>query len=380
MLKLYARNLFGEHPRYPVILFPFWGKHSENPLKPATGRFDEYVRVGASYFQLTSLEEADLAILPGMWDDIVRDKRWVATAREFAREVATAGKPLVVFFVSDSFRRVAIDDAIVFRTSFYRSRRTCRDFAVPAWSEDIVTRYLDGELPIRQKGPRPIVGFVGWTGHLGPRDPRAATRLPLKQRLKIPGKWIAHKLGVERFDRTRAVALERLRRSRDVQTNFLYRDTYLGSPMMVRYVKDRARIELIRREFVENLVQSDYVLCCRGAGNYSFRLYETLCAGRIPVFVDTDAPLPYDFAVNWRQYCVWVDRSELPYIGEKVADFHSRISPGDFVDLQRACREFWLEKISPQGFFANFHRHFQPPGLDIYPSQPEVKAVGSALG
>ena len=49
-----------------------------------------------------------------------------------------------------------------------------------------------------------------------------------------------------------------------------------------------------RTGYVENLVASDYVLCARGAGNFSYRLYETLSCGRIPVFVDTDCVLPHE--------------------------------------------------------------------------------------
>jgi len=49
----------------------------------------------------------------------------------------------------------------------------------------------------------------------------------------------------------------------------------------------------------------------------SYRLYEALCCGRIPVFIDTDCVLPYDFMIDWKKYFVWVDQSELPLIAEK---------------------------------------------------------------
>jgi hypothetical protein len=40
------------------------GKPIENPDRPQSGVFDNYVEVGNSLFELTSLEEATLAIVP----------------------------------------------------------------------------------------------------------------------------------------------------------------------------------------------------------------------------------------------------------------------------------------------------------------------------
>ncbi len=112
-------------------------------------------------------------------------------------------------------------------------------------------------------------------------------------------------------------------------------------------------------EFVNNIFNTDYTVCIRGGGNFSKRLYETLCCGRIPIFVDTDSVLPYDFAVDWKRYCVWIDRSEVPHIAEKVAGFHAGLSPNDFEDLQRECRKLWQDRLSRQGFFDHFHEHFE---------------------
>jgi hypothetical protein len=358
-----------------VLLYPLWGVIPEDPLRPSRGRYDEFARVGKSYFCLNDLEEADLAILPGVWEDVVQDSQSVLKAQDFARRVRKAGKPLVVFYWSDSSRRVPLSDAIVFRTSFQRSRRAPTDFAMPAWSEDILQRYLGGRVPLRPKGDRPTVGFVGWPGHLGPRESSMNRPFPLRERAKFAYKWVARKLGVEKYDDTRARALHALQGNRRVIANFTYRETYLGAVVMGQHITEEVRIRTIRREFVDNLVGSDYVLCCRGAGNYSFRLYEVLSCGRIPIFVDTDAPLPYDFLIDWKQYCVWIDRSELPYIGEKVADFHASISPSAFIDLQLECRRLWVEFISPQGFFANFHRHFQPPGLSLLSGSPSTSLL-----
>jgi hypothetical protein len=105
------------------------------------------------------------------------------------------------------------------------------------------------------------------------------------------------------------------------------------------------------------VIDSDYTLCVRGVGNFSYRLYETLSCGRIPVFVDTDCVLPYDSVIRWKDYCVYLDESEVAVIGERIAEFHRELSPSRFEGLQRDCRKLWEDYISPAGFFRNFHRH-----------------------
>jgi hypothetical protein len=157
----------------------------------------------------------------------------------------------------------------------------------------------------------------------------------------------------------RSRALAALAAQDDVDVNVVLRDQGGGGALYPQV--DRARWDVVRGEYVRNSVDSDYVLCARGAGNWSWRFSETLSLGRIPVFVDTDCVLPYDFVLDWRDYVVWIDRTEISRIGEIVARFHERLSDAEFRDLQRECRLVWEQYLSPYGFFANFHRHFERP-------------------
>jgi len=94
----------------------------------------------------------------------------------------------------------------------------------------------------------------------------------------------------------------------------------------------------VRREYAASLAAGEYALCVRGAGNFSFRLYEALSCGRIPVFVDTDCVLPDEDHVDWRSLCVYVDESELPRLEEAVYlnrnfRLHSMIDISDGLSL-----------------------------------------------
>jgi hypothetical protein len=325
------RSLVPAGGGHVVMLYPFWGKNPEDPADPNSGRFDRYAASGAALIELAPLDDAALAVFPTEWSESAAQ-----AAGRFAEAAGAVGKPTAFFVGGDDHLAVPHEQALVFQTSIVRSRRRPNEFAQPAWSEDFVIAHLGGRLPIRVKGPRPVIGFCG----LAP-----ASRGVLRRFRTHP----AHTA-------VRARALRLLREHDGVETNFVERERFLGGAI-ARGRLDLAAMRRVRSEYVANMVESDYILCGRGAGNFSYRLYETLCCGRIPVFVDTDCVLPYDFVAPWREHCVWVDESELQSIGDKVVEFHEGLDEREFEELQRACRRFWEEYIAPEGFFARFHEH-----------------------
>ena len=339
-----------------VMLYPFWGKNPEDPMAPQSGRFDRYVYLGHSFFEMTSLMEADLTVMPAPWERVMDNEMARDLVSQFSEKAKHAGKQTIVFFCSDSDEDVPINNSLVLRTSFYRSRRKSNEFAMPGWSEDFLERYLGGQLPVRQKPAKPVVGFCGHAKEPSFKWRMANTLLEAASLMRLREKEnLLPKPGTA----IRASALHALSRNPEVETNFLVRESFLGGAKLPDGRKDLVKMQKTRMEFVQNMVESDYILCTRGAGNFSYRFYETLCCGRIPVFVDTDCVLPYDFHIDWRKYCVWVDESELKWIAEKVAEFHANLSRQEFVDLQHECRRLWEQWLSPEGFFANFHLHFR---------------------
>lgn len=364
-LKIFSeRSYLPEGINHDSMLSPFWGRLPENALEepdyPWTKRFVRYAEMGCSFFEMTSLEEADLAVVPINWM-AARGNTWrtikgnkVATdlAIQFAKKAQTAGKQVVVFFAGDcSDEKIPVKNALIFRESLYRSAKKATDFAIPAFNEDIVEHYFGGQITIREKPIKPTVGFCGY-----------AKKTPfIKETLK---NVVYHSvmltvhgnMGVppSKGHSLRSQALDTLSKSQIVDTNFSKREglVFLNEADMELKKK-------LRMEFLQNMIGSDYVLCCRGAGNFSFRFNEALCCGRIPILINTDCVLPYDFVIDWKKYCVWVDEKEIPLIAEKVAEFHNNLSPQDFVDLQHECRKLWKQWICPEGFFANFYRHFQ---------------------
>lgn len=343
--------------KYVPILAPFWGEIPEDSKHFKTGRFDKLVETGHSFLEMTSLEEADIAIFPAHWHLFSSDEASYNLAIEFIKKAKELGKPVAIFSQGDWDGEQILENTIVFYTSSFQSRRKPNEFAMPEWTSDFIGQNFNGQIPIREKMAKPTVGFCGYAPPLG--VPFGLDKL--KRYLRFYGdilgltKKFYHTTG----HTNRVKALTNLSRSDLVETNFIFRQHFAFSSKLE--LEDPAELERqtqkLRLEYCHNLIGSDYVVCCSGYENYCIRLYETLSFGRIPVFINTDCVMPYDFAIDWKKYCVWVDESEISSIAEKVADFHNQLSAQEFRDLQYECRKLWEDWISPEGFFRHFYQH-----------------------
>jgi hypothetical protein len=215
--------------------------------------------------------------------------------------------------------------------------------AMPAPCDDVLAP-AGGKLAVRPWSKRPTVGFCGFVG-----SPfRRLALQALRQREKTEGLVLRER------------ALSSLERNGVVGTRFIRRSAFWGGSMG-RFHFDEAHQRRVRDEFIQNLLETDYAVCVRGKGNFSFRLYETLSAGRIPIFVNSDCVLPFDNHIDWKRHAVWIEENELPSAADRVRDFHDKLGPQGFGDLQRANRRLWEDRLSPQGFF--------PKAMDLLASE-----------
>jgi hypothetical protein len=78
-----------------------------------------------------------------------------------------------------------------------------------------------------------------------------------------------------------------------------------------------ARTEAARAEYASTVVRSKFVLCPRGHGPSSFRLYETLAAGRVPVVISDDwLPPP---RIDWSACVVRITERGVPTVPHVLA-------------------------------------------------------------
>lgn len=81
-------------------------------------------------------------------------------------------------------------------------------------------------------------------------------------------------------------------------------------------VRDTDDLARTASDFVDLMQRSVFALCPRGHGRTSFRLYEALQLGAIPVYLFDDLWLPYTDELNWRTLAVLVHVDELAFLPE----------------------------------------------------------------
>ena len=256
------------------------------------------------------------------------------------REAKKINKPTVFFCSVDSDSDIKLDNGFIFRTSFYKSKQKENEFALPAFCSDFTKKYFNGNIPFRERKDIPTVGFCGQTF--------SPIRLFLKK---------IFRKGYHQTLWARPEAIKALMKENGFKSNLIIRSGFWG------HVQTRSEnINLAqkqREEYVANLVNSDYALCVRGSGNFSYRFYEALSMGRIPVFVNTDCVLPFEKYIDYKKICVWVEYDEIDKLPEKILEFHNKLTNDEFIALQKRCYETWKEWLSTEGFFKNFYRHFE---------------------
>jgi len=236
-----------------------------------------------------------------------------------------------------------------FRVGGFRSQLSSHNQGFPFSLSDHHQRlYGSEEIQLRIKQALPVVGFCGHAS------------LSMIKRVKESAKFLIEnaKRGLRNPLRSdwepvfpsayhRAKLLQLLEQSPRVTTNFVYREHYRAGA-----ITEAAR-DQTTREYYENIRNSDYVVCVRGGGNFSVRLYETLMMGRIPIFVNTDCLLPFPEQISWKSHTVWVEWKDRHRIAEVVAEFHQSITDADFEELQMRNRYLWQQGLSVRGIFGH---------------------------
>jgi hypothetical protein len=361
VLGLYADRAWMPVGAFHVpLLYPFWGQPPENPEDPLFGAYDRWVRLGPSCFRMESAERADYFVLPFDWREVRRmpEAPVLALANAAARQAKVHGKRLLVFYWSDPPDPVPLEGAVVFRTSLERGPLTgVSEFCQPGWYEDPV-RWCEGGWTPPSFAAKPRISFCGHSVERAGRRKEAAWRLKELARTALGARH-------ERFERLRRTPIElrrevlrTLAKSRAVDTDFVVRERFYGGASATgRW--DFAKKTEVRREYVANIMGSPYVACMRGAGNYSYRYFETLACGRIPLVIDTGGGIPYDFEVDWRARGPWVPVEEFRRAPQYLLEFHRRFDAHSLAEFCRENRELSRRWLSPEGFFASLHRHFE---------------------
>ncbi len=234
------------------------------------------------------------------------------------------------------------ENIIFFRMGGFKSQLSQNNKGFPVGLSDHFERiYQRKEIATRQKQELPEVGFCGHASKSFTKRCKENIKVVkenLKRFLQNPLRNDYEPLFPSAY--YRAKLLQYLEDSPKIKTNFIYREHYRGGAVTLQ------QREQTTLEYYDNIKDSDYILCVRGAGNFSVRFYETLLMGRIPIFVNTDCLLPFEDKINWKAHVVWVEWKERDKIADIVADFHNNLTDDAFENLQRKNRKLWKETLS----------------------------------
>jgi hypothetical protein len=318
------------------MLYPFWG--ISNDADKSLGKFDKYISLGPNFFNLTPPDQADYAVFPMGYECVIENPSDKEKLEEFSIIASENGLKIVIFFFHDSYENIPIKNSIIFRPSFLKSIKNPNEYAMPAFCEDMVEKYCNGIMNFRKKNVKPTVGFMGYVA-------------PLKRSLFFTiVRTINRKpLDLVNISPIRRRCIKELSKNEKIQKNFIMRNGFWGA---IQSENEKAQQRI---EYIKNIIDSDYTLCARGAGNFSFRFYETLSCCRIPLFINTDCALPFDDFIDWKKICVWIEENEIPEINEILLHYHTNILDREFLETQLMCRKIWKDYLTPEGFFQNVH-------------------------
>jgi hypothetical protein len=336
ILSLYVpKHLVKEGLRYSTLLYPFWGVWQKAESHIQTAMFNQYNFDPDYYSVVDDPDTADYVFMPHNYWTLL--KKHPEIIKEHIKEAKKYNKPLLIDAIGDKVDVINIPNSVTLRYSQYRNRLKDSDVVVPVFTEDLLASYENEKLTIRDKKERPSIGFAGWASLPFFKYPKTHIKdLPLFLLGFITRKFNLYRKGVF----LRSIALKALESSRNIDTNFIYRKSFSGNVATAQ--KD---IPTLRKEFVDNILNSDYVLCVKGDANQSTRFFETLSLGRIPLFVDTDIVLPLEGIIDYKDFCVFTNYRSMKKLPQILTDFHKNISPEKFRDMQKNAREAYDKYI-----------------------------------
>jgi len=296
---------------------------------------------------------ADVIFMPLDWSVVHRTAPHIEY--HFRHLAEKTGRPLVLTHFGDSTDDVPGENLIIIRNSKYRSTLRSNEIICPAAVRDVCS---EAEIPVLSKPERPSVGFVG-ISQKSPVSSRLSKLLKFGKKDYMLGalSLINNQCGYRRSGLYfRNQAMEILEKTEGIDCDFTQRN-FWGREFLSRQKENATRL---RQEFTSNIYRNLYLLSIRGVGNYSFRFFEILSAGRIPVIIDTDAPLPMEDTIDYRSFCLFVDANDLNQLGRKIIEHHAASDDHMIEDMQLKAKNAFREKLRFDVFSKNLFKDTLP--------------------
>ncbi|WP_179338034.1 exostosin domain-containing protein [Winogradskyella ludwigii] len=344
MIIYYPFNHY--NPSYRSELFPLLKAFIKGDRFTDEERKTLYGVSDVDYLITDLMSNADIVILPMSWYYYTKTDQ-LDLANKVIIEAGKQGKIVWSINTGDfGVKTPFFNNLIVFRQGGYVSNYQKGHCGYPPFVDDYLmknnlnTNYLN-----MTYGSKPVVGFCG--------QANSSVLNTVEEILKQYLRNLRTKIGFSYFEKQkvlstsylRASLLNKLENNKLIDCNFIKRKAYRAG-----LKKGESRTKTTNT-FYKNMLESQYVLCVRGAGNFSVRFYETLMMGRIPIYVDTDGYLPLEKKIDWKKHVVWVDYNDRHRIDEILLEFHQNLNEEDLMLLFKKNRKIWKEKLTLSGFF-----------------------------
>lgn len=288
-----------------------------------------------------NINESDYVLVPQAIRNVTPEiKKYLS---EVKNEALKYKKRIIVFVGGDLSHNVFIDDVIVLKGSQYGYLKRSNEIIVPPFSEDL------GEecgVSWRVKNGKPVIGFCGWAGF-------SSLKQYFKYRIKILMCDVLSKSHIQPLAELhkkglyfRRKAMRILRNSNLVVPNFITRKTFSANSTTISIDP-----HIARKEYVDVLLNSDFILAPKGDGNFSVRFYEALSLGRIPILIDTDCVLPLSEKIDYDLFIVRVPYTQINNTPQIVSDLFQRLSNTEFIEMQQRARFAYEKYLRYDSFF-----------------------------
>lgn len=336
MIKLYT---------YQELLIP-GNRKQVHPLLFDLHYYENAHQSVHNHYQLVDqLELADAFIFPINYYTIPQ-KGYLSQFNELYELAKAQNKKLLVYTGGD-YGTTFNDEAIItWRNAGFKSANNSQTMVVPAFMNDPLERN-DLTLNIHDYKDQPQISFTGFANSSILESLRVSLSTIKGNFKRLLNKDKSDAQSIYNAAGKRYSYLKQLELDSVIQTDFIYRDKYRAGAV------NELQREQTTTEFFQNLNNSPYTFCLRGAGNFSVRFYEALALGKIPVLVDTDVQLPLEKVIDWDLHIcrVQVDQD----ISKALLEFHQAHHSDSFIDLQKSNRLLYENYLVRHAYFCHLH-------------------------
>ncbi len=330
---------------YLPLLYPNLGAVAGTGKNPFVDR--AFACFNEPIVQLTDdPAQADYFLVPHEYRKVKDDTAYLARLTE---RTTTYGKPIVVVNYGDAPCVVDLPHSLSFVSSAYRRSIRPNERMMPAYAEDLLGQ---AAFVPRPKSAEPVIAFCGWSDYKNLKNALGTlvgdAIVDLRALLMVDPRIRAEKKGLT----FRRAALRALEQEPGLRPNFLIRKSYSGHVETISLPPEQARAE-----YVANMRESDLALVVKGDGNYSYRFYEALALGRIPLFIDTETPLPLEDVVEYDSFLLRFDYTQIHTMPQSLREWWAAASGADIEARQQRARSAFANYLRPDRFFAYAFEH-----------------------